>query len=151
MHLWRNAALMASTIGLAFALTSCDGDKDDTNGGDEADADADADTDADSDADTDADTDLPKDCVPENVCKFTGTITTCDMPKPLNGKECVMWYKNPENCPNPKDLGDANGLMDEVLGCECACMPKGPPEVAPADPCECMSLCLETFCAPPKK
>ena len=156
MHLWRNAALIASTIGLAFALSSCDGDKDDTNGGgDDGDADTDTDTDSDTDADTDtdtdADTDLPKDCTPENVCQFTGQTVKCEMPKPLNGKkECVTWYKNPENCPNPDKVGDADGLMDEVLGCECACMPKDGPDAAPSDPCECMTTCLTTFCPPPK-
>jgi hypothetical protein len=155
MHLWRNAALLASTIGLAFALTSCNGDKDDTNSGDadadaDTDADSDADSDADGDADTDTDTDLPKDCNPENVCKFTAAVAQCTT-KPLNGKECVTWFKNAKNCPNPKDLGDENGLMDEVLGCFCACMPKGPPDVKAKDPCDCMDTCLETFCAPPKK
>ena len=151
MHLWRNAVV------LAFALAlSCDGDKDDdTNGGGDE-ADADADTDADGDADTDADTDLPKSCTPENVCRFSAETAQCKEP-PLNGKECVTWYMKPENCPNVKDVGDKNGMMDEVLGCECACMPKdgggddGPPEAAPTDPCECMYDCLETFCPPPKK
>jgi len=154
MHLWRNAALMASTIGLAFALTSCNGNKDDTNGGSDGDADADtdADTDSDADADTDADTDtLPKDCVPEKVCQFTAEVAQCTT-KPLNGKECATWFKNPENCPNLKDLGDANGNMDEVLGCFCSCMPKGPPKATTGkDPCDCMDNCLEQFCAPPKK
>ena len=136
MHLWRNALL------LAFALAlSCDGDKDTNGGGEEADADA--------DADTDADTDLPKNCTPENVCRFANDTAKCEK-APLNGKECVTWYMRPENCPNPSDAGDKNGLMDEVLACECACMPKGPPKAAPTDPCACMMDCVETFCPPPK-
>jgi hypothetical protein len=152
MHLWRNAALMASTIGLAFALSSCNGDKDDTNGSD-GDADTDTDSDADGDADTDTDTDtdtLPKNCDPEHVCQFTAEVAMCTT-KPLNGKECVTWFKNPENCPNIEDLSDKNGNMDEVLGCFCQCMPAGPPDAKAKDPCDCMDTCLETICTPPKK
>jgi hypothetical protein len=150
MHLLRNAVLLS----LALAL-SCDGDKDDDTNG-EGDADTDADADADADADTDADTDLPKWCIPENVCQFAAETAMCTK-QPLNGenKECAEWYLRAENCPNVKEPGDPDGLMDEVLGCECACMPKGggdggPPEAAPKDPCECMYDCLETFCPPPK-
>ena len=154
MHLWRNAALLASTIGLAVALSSCNGDKDDTNSGDgdaDTDTDSDTDTDTDTDADTDTDTDtLPKNCDPEHVCQFTAEVAMCTT-KPLNGKECVTWFKNPENCPNLEDLSDKNGNMDQVLGCFCQCMPAGPPDAKAKDPCDCMDNCLEQFCAPPKK
>lgn len=161
MHLWRNAILMASTIGLAFALTSCNGDKDDdTNSGDadadaDTDADGDADTDADGDADTDADTDVPKDCTPEAVCHFGQETSQCDF-EPFTlakkgAKGCAAWYQKPENCPNIDDVKDKDGHIPDLLGCECLCMPKGPPEAKGGDVCACFEQCVFDLCPPPKK
>jgi hypothetical protein len=161
MHLWRNAALTASMIGLAFALTSCNGgDKDDdTNSGGadaDADADTDSDTDADGDADTDADTDIPKDCTPEAVCHFGQETAQCDF-EPFTlakkgEKGCAAWYQKPENCPNIDDVTDKDGHIPDLLGCECACMPSGPPKATGGgDVCACFEKCIFDLCPPPKK
>ena len=166
MHLWRNAVLLASTLGLGLALatTGCDGDKDDTNGEGDTDTDTDADTDTDTDADTDADTDsdtdadtdtLPKNCTPEAVCHFGQDTAQCDY-EPFTlakkgEKGCAAWYLDATHCPNEDDLSDKNGHIPELLGCECLCLPKGPPDVAPKDPCDCFAQCVFELCPPPKK